>query len=144
MDGRSQLFHQDIAISNSERVPFVYGFIDLFSGSGESWNWGFGMDEYSGMNSSVPPHTADGSKSRNEVQEKNVEKHVKPLLLQDTKQASILSPTAKLHLLEEESEESNKSLCSSDSSKSSQEKLLGNGDQGENEVSDAGLVLFNF
>nr|XP_048333144.1 eIF-2-alpha kinase GCN2 isoform X2 [Ziziphus jujuba var. spinosa] len=130
-DSISQLFLQDVAISNSIRGPFVYGFIDLFSGSGESWNWGFGIDGNSGTNTLVPPHTVDDSKLRNEVKEKNLEKHVRPTLLQDTKQASLLSPTAKLHPLEEESEESNKSLSSSDVSESSQEKLLGNGDKGE-------------
>ncbi|XP_024923452.3 eIF-2-alpha kinase GCN2 isoform X3 [Ziziphus jujuba] len=130
-DSISQLFLQDVAISNSIRGPFVYGFIDLFSGSGESWNWGFGIDGNSGTNTLVPPHTVDDSKLRNEVKEKNLEKHVRPTLLQDTKQASLLSPTAKLHPLEEESEESNKSLSSSDASESLQEKLLGNGDKGE-------------
>lgn len=138
MDSSCQLFRQDVAISSNKREPFVYGFIDLFSGSGESWNWGFGMDGNSGMNCSVPPDTVDGSKLRNEVQEKNLERHVKLLTLKDTKQGSLLSPTAKLRTLEEESEEGNKSLSSTDSSKSSPEKLLGNGDKVEEKVSDAG------
>lgn len=92
------------------------------------------------MNSSVPPHMVDGSKHNNGVQEKNPEKHAKPLMLQDTKEGSSLSSTAKLHTLEEESDEGNKN-SSTDSSNSSWEKLLGNCNKGEKEVSDPGSSL---
>ncbi|PON88675.1 Tyrosine-protein kinase [Trema orientale] len=129
MDSGSQLFHQDIAISSNLEGPFVYGFIDLFSGSGESWNWGFVLDESSAINSSVPPHTSNGSKIADEVQGK----YVRPLVLED-KRDPLNSSMTKLHTLEEESEEGDKNISSTDSSVSSLENLVETSGTGEEEV----------
>ncbi|CAL8993989.1 unnamed protein product [Prunus brigantina] len=129
----AQLFQKDIAISSNKKGPFVYGFIDLFSGSGESWNWGFGVDETSGINPSVPSHTVDGSKVKHEIQEKKLDRHAEPLNLQDIKKSSLLSSTVKLDSLEEDSEDGNKSIASTNSSRFLLEELVGNGGKAEKE-----------
>ena len=136
MDSGSPLFHQDIAISSNLGGPFVYGFIDLFSGSGESWNWGFGLDENNGINSSVPPNTMIGSKIADKVQEK----YVRPLVSEDKKD-SLHSTMTKLRTLEEESEEGDKHISSTDSSISSMENLVEIGGRGEEEVYNLDVVL---
>lgn len=129
------MFQKDIAISSNKKGPFVYGFIDLFSGSGESWNWGFGVDETSGINPSVPSHTGDGSKVKHEIQEKKLDRHAEPLNLQDIKKSSLLSSTVKLDSLEEDSEDGNKSIASTNSSRFLLEELVGSGGKAEKEVS---------
>ncbi|XP_030938863.1 eIF-2-alpha kinase GCN2 isoform X2 [Quercus lobata] len=123
-DGSSGLFQKEITALSNKRGPFVYGFIDLFAGSGESWTWGFGIDEKGGINFSVQPHTPEGSKLVYEVPEKQPDKNAKPLKMQDTKQGLLPSPTAKLDTLEDESEDGNKSISSTDSSRSLEEELV--------------------
>ncbi|XP_048233579.1 eIF-2-alpha kinase GCN2 isoform X3 [Ricinus communis] len=127
-DSVGQLF-QGIAVSSnkicSSSWPFVYGFIDLFSGSGESWDWGLAVDDNRGVNSSIKSHLLDGSKAGYEVQEKKLDKVTKPLMLQDPKQGPLVSPGAKLDTLEEETEEDNKSI-STDSSRSLTEESVEN------------------
>lgn len=136
MDSGSKLLYQDNAISTSNLGgPFVYGFVDLFSGSGESWNWGFGLDENSVIKTSVPARTVDGPKAKNKVEEKHLQNYVGPLVFQDTRKDSLLSPMTKLRTLEEESEEGDKNLSSSNSSTSSVEKSVGNNSTGGEEVS---------
>ncbi|XP_062173283.1 eIF-2-alpha kinase GCN2 isoform X3 [Alnus glutinosa] len=125
-DGSDELFQKEIAASTNKRGPFVYGFIDLYSGSGESWNWGFVMDEKSVMNSSVQPHPVEGAKLGYEVQQKEPDKRTKQLKMQDTKQGLLPSSTAILDTLEEETEDSNKSISSTDSSRSLEEDLVRN------------------
>ncbi|GLT53273.1 hypothetical protein SLA2020_265560 [Shorea laevis] len=89
-DGSGELFQKEIAASNNKRGPFVYGFIDLFSGSGESWNWGFVMDEKSVMNSSVQPHPVGVAKLGYEVRQKEPDKSAKQLKMPDTKQEELV------------------------------------------------------
>ncbi|KAG6730758.1 hypothetical protein I3842_01G096400 [Carya illinoinensis] len=125
MDGGGEFLQKEITASSNNRGPFVYGFMDLFSGSGESWNWGFEMDEKSGLNSSVQPHTLEGSKLGYDYQQKGLDKNLKPSKIQDTKQGLLPLPTAKLDTLDEETEYSNKSISSSDSSGSPEEELAG-------------------
>ncbi|XP_024030685.1 eIF-2-alpha kinase GCN2 isoform X2 [Morus notabilis] len=134
MDSGSKLLYQDNAISTSNLGgPFVYGFVDLFSGSGESWNWGFGLDENSVIKTSVPARTVDGPKTKNKVEEKHLQNYVGPLVFQETRKDSLLSPMTKLRTLEEESEEGDKNLSSSNSSTSSVEKSVGNSSTGGEE-----------
>lgn len=131
MDSSGQLFHQD---NTNLGGPFVYGFIDLFSGSGESWNWGFGLDENRGIKTSVPARTLDGKKTTSEIQEKHVQNYVRPLVFQETRQDSLLSPITKLRTLKEESE-GDKNISSADSSTSSEEISVGNSSTSGEEVS---------
>ncbi|KAH7572810.1 hypothetical protein JRO89_XS03G0017900 [Xanthoceras sorbifolium] len=135
--GSSSQMLQDIAVSTnkscSSRGPFVYGFVDLFSGSGESWHWSLGMDENRGIVSSVQSHTSDGSKLGYEVLAKKIDKNVKPVTVQDTKQGPVLYNTAKLDAVKEETEDENKSISTTDSSRSVMEELVGNALEDENE-----------
>ncbi|XP_043817826.1 eIF-2-alpha kinase GCN2 isoform X3 [Manihot esculenta] len=128
MDGSDQLF-KDIAVSSNKNCsscePFVSGFIDLFSGSGESWDWGLAVDDTRAMNSSIKSHSLDGSKVGYEVLEKKLDKATRPLTVQDAKQSPLLFPVAKLGTLEEESEDDNRSI-STDSSTSVTEESVGN------------------
>lgn len=140
-DSSAQLFQKDIAISSNKKGPFVYGFIDLFSGSGESWNWGFGVDETSGINPSVTSHTLGGSKVGHEIQEKKLDKHAEPMNVQDIKQSILLSPTVKLDTLEEDSDDSNKSISSTDSSRFLLEESVENRGKAEKEVSNTLIFL---
>jgi translation initiation factor 2-alpha kinase 4 len=137
-DGSDELFQKEIAASNNKRGPFVFGFIDLFSGSGESWNWGFVMDEKSAMNSSVQPNPVEGAKLGYEVQKKEPDKSTKQLKMQDTKQGLLPSSNAILDTLEEETEDSNKSISSTDSSRSLEEDLVRNDTDDEKDVSNVG------
>lgn len=122
-----QLFQKDIAVSSnkscSSRGPFVYGFIDLFSGCGESWHWGLAVDE---LKSHVLDHSEVGY-----VQEKKLDKITKPLTVQEAKQGLLVSSIAKLDTLEEESEYENKGLSTSNSSRSLVEELAGIDMKGE-------------
>ncbi|XP_073266519.1 eIF-2-alpha kinase GCN2 isoform X2 [Populus alba] len=117
-----QLFQKDIAVSSnkscSSRGPFVYGFIDLFSGCGESWHWGLAVDE-------LKSHVLDHSEVGYEVQEKKLDKITKPMTVKEAKQGLLVSPIAKLDTLEEESEYENKGLSTSNSSRSLVEELAG-------------------
>lgn len=123
-----QLFQKDIAVSSnkscSSRGPFVYGFIDLFSGCGESWHWGLAVDE-------LKSHVLDHSEVGYEVQEKKLDKITKPLTVQEAKQGLLVSSIAKLDTLEEESEYENKGLSTSNSSRSLVEELAGIDMKGE-------------
>ncbi|XP_065866338.1 eIF-2-alpha kinase GCN2 isoform X2 [Euphorbia lathyris] len=119
---------EDITISSNKKCssggPFVYGFVDLFSGSGESWNWGLPLDDNRGVNSSIKSNV-DGSKVGREVQENKLDKVTKPLTVQDSKQIPLLAPIAKLHTVDEESEDENKSI-STYSSRSLTGESMGN------------------
>lgn len=130
---------KDIVVSAtkscSTRGPFVYGFMDLFSGSGESWHWGLGMDDNKAIVSSVNAHMSDGLKLGREVSGKKVDKNVKPLTVQDTKQGPLPVPAPKLDSVKEEHEELNKSISSTDSARSGIEELINNDTESESEVS---------
>ncbi|XP_050237408.1 eIF-2-alpha kinase GCN2 isoform X2 [Mercurialis annua] len=133
-DSDGKLF-QGIAISSDKdcslRGPFVYGFIDIFSGSGESWQWGVAVDDVR-VNSSIKS-LSDGSKP-SPVQDNKLDKIIKPSPVQDIKQGPFLSPGAKLDALEEESEEDCKNI-STDSSRSLTEESIQNDTGGEEDSS---------
>lgn len=133
-DSSAQLFQNDTAVSSSKKGPFVYGFIDLFSGSGKSWSWSFEVNETKGINSSVQLPRLDGSKLMHEIQENKLDKEAGPLKSQEIKQASVISPNVKLETLEEESEDSKKGNYSVDSSRFLLEGMDGNSEKTENEV----------
>ncbi|WCJ41344.1 protein kinase family protein [Euphorbia peplus] len=103
---------EEITISSNKKCssggPFVYGFIDLFSGSGESWNWGRSLDDNSGINSSVQSSLIDGSEVGREVHENKLDKVTKLLTVQESKQIPSVASVAKLHTVDEESENENR------------------------------------
>ncbi|KAA8527288.1 hypothetical protein F0562_034615 [Nyssa sinensis] len=126
-DYSDQLSQKDVAVSCNKtclsKGPFVYGFVNLFSGSGESWHWVLGVEENGGINSSVRSNTSDGSKHRYEILEKKIDQDVKPLVNPDTKQGSLTHST-KLDTLEEESEDESKNLSATDSKSEDESKNL--------------------
>ncbi|XWS13227.1 hypothetical protein CRYUN_Cryun36dG0019600 [Craigia yunnanensis] len=133
------LLQKDVAISNnkscSSRGPFVYGFIDLFGGSGESWNWPMDMDKNRGIVSAVAvqSHASDGSKIGYNVRENKLEKNPKPLPMEGRKKVPSPLPVAKLDTLKEESEDDSKSISTADSSNFLMEGLVRNDMKGDKE-----------
>ncbi|KAK2982573.1 hypothetical protein RJ640_001293, partial [Escallonia rubra] len=116
-DRNSQLSQNDMEVSLDKnftsRGPFVYGFIDLFVGSGESWRWGLAMEERGGIDPTKQPNTIDRSRNVHEILEKKIDQNVKLLVTQDMKQSSVPKPTAKLQIVEEKSEDENRNADSS-------------------------------
>jgi translation initiation factor 2-alpha kinase 4 len=104
----------------------VYGFIDLFSGYGESWNWSFGIDETAVKSSSLPSSKLDASKPRIEAREKKSDSKENPSILQEL--------PAKLDTVGEVSEESNNCLSLTRSSRSLMDDSVGDDNEGEKEV----------
>ncbi|XVE81078.1 hypothetical protein DITRI_Ditri15bG0034400 [Diplodiscus trichospermus] len=135
--GRS--LQKDVAISNkkscSSKGPFVYGFIDLFGGSGELWNWPIDMEKNSGIVSAeaVQSHRSDDSKIAYNFREKKLEKNPKPSPMEEKKKVPSPLPVAKLDTLKEESEDDSKSISTADSSNFLMEGLVRNGMKGDNE-----------
>ncbi|XP_047330262.1 eIF-2-alpha kinase GCN2 [Impatiens glandulifera] len=82
----------DLAIANSggslPNVPFVYGFIDLFSGLGELWNWGLEIEDT--KYSSIPY---------------SLDQNVNQMVIHDNKQVQPDTTKEKLHTLEERGED---------------------------------------
>uniref|UniRef100_A0A2P2LIJ3 Uncharacterized protein MANES_11G120800 n=1 Tax=Rhizophora mucronata TaxID=61149 RepID=A0A2P2LIJ3_RHIMU len=131
MDGSGQLY-QDISVSRnrscSSRGPFIFVFLDLFSGCGESWHWGIAVDDNRGTSSSLKSHLKDGS----EIEYGMLEK---PLTLKVTKQGPLVSSITKLDTLKEEGEEDDdKSVSSSDSSRSPMKESMGNDLKGKKDI----------
>ncbi|XP_020236018.1 eIF-2-alpha kinase GCN2 isoform X2 [Cajanus cajan] len=124
VESNEELFPKDMASLNKKGY-FVYGFIDLFSGYGETWSWGFGIDETAGKSTSLPPSKLDVSKPHFEAQEKKPDSKETPLVMQDL--------PAKLDTVGEVSEDCNNSLSLTSSSRSLVEDFVGNNNEGEKE-----------
>ncbi|KAF7151804.1 hypothetical protein RHSIM_Rhsim02G0076900 [Rhododendron simsii] len=103
------------------RGPFVYGFVDLFSGSGESWHWGLDLEESHGINPSMQSQTL----------ENKIDPKVKPTVVQEVKQVPIVLPVTKLDTLEEECEDNSKNLSASDTSRLLSGESVGTGTTNE-------------
>lgn len=145
-DNNDQLFEKDLRVScdkGSSKGPVVHGFIDLFSGIGDSWHWGFEMEET--RISSLNTQTSDGSKLGYGIEDKKLDEYMKPLIVKNTNQGQLHSPNVKLDALEEESEDDGESMSSSDSSRSVQEELTGNVTTKRQEIKVMlNLVCFDF
>lgn len=100
----------------SLRGPFVFGFIDLFSGSGESWNLSVGMDHVHEKVPSLPSNAREGSKSKLDVFGKKIGETTKPLVVQDKKQRTVSKPTPNVDTIEEDNQVSDKSINNTGSS----------------------------
>ncbi|WVZ04349.1 hypothetical protein V8G54_025155 [Vigna mungo] len=124
VESNEELFTKD-KTSLSKKGSFVYGFIDLFSGYGETWSWGFGMDETAGKSSSLPLSNLDGSKQHFEAHEKKLNSKEMPLVMQEH--------PAELGTVVEVIEDSKSSLSLTSSSTSSEEDFVGNDNEGEKE-----------
>lgn len=113
VESNEELFPKDMTSVN-KKGSFVYGFIDLFSGCGETWSWSFGMDETAVKSSSLSPSKLDASKPL----EKKSDSKETPLIMQEL--------PAKLDTVGEVSEDSNNSLSLTSSSRSLVEDFVGN------------------
>ncbi|KAK4375064.1 hypothetical protein RND71_005741 [Anisodus tanguticus] len=107
-DITSQLTCKDAEVSSGDTCsfgrPFVYGFVDLFSGSGESWHWSLGINDNGRIDSLVESHVSAGLKHEYDNRQKKIDQIVKPALNEAAKQESFLKAEMKLDALEEESE----------------------------------------
>ncbi|KAL0358471.1 UNVERIFIED_CONTAM: eIF-2-alpha kinase GCN2 [Sesamum angustifolium] len=111
-DKSTQLSQKD-ATTSSGRISFsgghfVYGHLDLFCGSGELWQWNLGMEENSKI---VPSQIFDSLKTENVSLQNQMDKHMKPTVVQSDKAGHAYS--LRLGPLEEESEDETKSDSSS-------------------------------
>ncbi|CAG7865962.1 unnamed protein product [Brassica rapa] len=80
----------------SSAGPFVYGFIDLFSGLEDSRNWSLNLDENRGVVSTVQPHPLEASRILHEKPDKSLKRSE-----DDAKEEVALpSPIAKPNTLE--------------------------------------------
>lgn len=115
-DRSSLLSRKDLAVSHimmySCKGPFVYGYIDLFSGCGESWHWSLGMEQNTGLNTKVSSNTFEHSKVGHHNLDNKIEKKGKPVDLQGAKQEFVHNAPLKLVPVEEESENEVKSTDS--------------------------------
>ena len=127
-DSPSQSPLLDVARSSEDVAAasdtFVYGFIDLFSGYGESWNWGVETDDASQISSSLNSHTSSRSRQVYEGVERNFSKKGKTSK-DDSRHASIFSIPANLNSVDEGSEGENTGQCGADSRRSLSEDMVG-------------------
>ncbi|CAK8575820.1 unnamed protein product [Lathyrus sativus] len=123
-EGIEELCPKDMASSYKNR-SFVYGFVDLFSGYGESWNWGFGIDETAVKSSSIPSSKLDASTLQIETREKKSDCKENLFILQEL--------PVKLDTVGEVSEESNNCLSLTQSSRSLVGDSIGDDNEGEKE-----------
>ncbi|KAL6528004.1 hypothetical protein OROHE_014954 [Orobanche hederae] len=90
--------------------PFVFSHVDLFSGSGELWQWNLEMDESS---KSIPSKTFDELKPIKFTLDKHLDKNMKPSAVENAKAEFIRNRSLRLGTLEEESEDETKNTESS-------------------------------
>lgn len=111
------LSRKDMAVSSimmySCKGPFVYGYIDLFSGCGESWHWSLGMEQSFSLKTKVSSNTFEHSKVGHHNVDNKIEKKGKPVELQGAKQEVVQNPALQLVTVKEESEDEIKSTDSS-------------------------------
>ncbi|XP_042044416.1 eIF-2-alpha kinase GCN2 isoform X2 [Salvia splendens] len=90
----------------SSRGPFVFSHLDLFSGSGELWQWNLEMEESSEV---VSSHTIGSPKVGNGTLDKQSDKSMKLPLVDSYKPENVNNQSLRLGTLEEESEDETKS-----------------------------------
>ncbi|GAA0140422.1 non-receptor serine/threonine protein kinase [Lithospermum erythrorhizon] len=88
--------------------PFIYGLLDLFSGSGESWNWLLGVEDSDKINGAVLPDTSP-NKGHNTTEKKG-EHNKDSVAIVDSKPDSLRKSPTKLDTLEEVAEDENTDL----------------------------------
>lgn len=94
--------------------PFVYGFIDLFMGSGESWPWGLSIEESNNKNTSLELHHALEDPHNTSLEKVKVNQNMKTGVVEDGDMDKVISPTSRLDDLEEESKSTNSFTSSSE------------------------------
>ncbi|KAL8483117.1 hypothetical protein ACS0TY_025974 [Phlomoides rotata] len=103
-----QLSEKDATVTrgkiSSLRGPFVFSHVDLFSGSGEFWQWNLGIEENSKV---VSSQTYDSLTLGNANLNKQLDHHMKPSVVEIYKVESVHNQS--LDTLVEESEDETKS-----------------------------------
>lgn len=127
----------DKVTSNEKKGPYVHGYVDLFSGSGELWSWSFDMDEK--LNTQAQPLVANSLKLGT-VQHKKLDQVQNLLARQNSKRGELLSPSSNLGTLEEETEVDSRSISSSSSRRSLIVQKDEDGIEGEKQVSVVGRI----
>ncbi|CAH9082427.1 unnamed protein product [Cuscuta epithymum] len=89
--------------------PFVFGFIDLFNGSGESWNWNLIMEGNNKLYSLEHTDTVESSKNELDAPASKVDKVVGPTIDPDIRRGSLHKSSRSLGILEEVSESESRS-----------------------------------
>ncbi|KAI5664084.1 hypothetical protein M9H77_23407 [Catharanthus roseus] len=97
----------------SSRGPFAYAYLDLFSGSGESWHWNLTMEGNTAISSSARSNPLEDSKYVDPNLLNRVEQKLKPAAVQEAKQDFTFNPPLKLVTVHEETEDESKSTDSS-------------------------------
>lgn len=117
----------------SSKDSFIYGFMDLFSGYEESWNW---MREDGGeLSSAVVSRALSRSKQVFEGVEKNFKPKEKSMR-EDRRHAAVVSTPDKLESVKEASEDENKGPPSTASSRFLSEDLAGSNSDVEKDKKD--------
>ncbi|KAJ0246651.1 eIF-2-alpha kinase GCN2 [Hirschfeldia incana] len=101
--------------------PFVYGFIDLFSGLEDSRNWSLNLDENRGVVSTLQPHPLETSRVLQEKPDKSLKRSDD----QPKEEVALPSPIAKPNTLQEDVVDDT-STSSFDSSNSSEDGFIQN------------------
>ncbi|RAL54983.1 hypothetical protein DM860_013679 [Cuscuta australis] len=102
-----QIFQKDAVIATCKpcRGPFVFGFVDLFNGSAESWHCNMIMEGNDRLDSLVNMTTLESLKNEPDVPTSKVDKVMEPLMMDpDIRRVSLHKFTRSLGTLEEESE----------------------------------------
>ncbi|XP_071686022.1 eIF-2-alpha kinase GCN2 isoform X2 [Rutidosis leptorrhynchoides] len=107
------LSQKTVAVSSerSSKGPFVYGFIDLFIGSGESWHWGISVEENSNTNITV-----DNLQNGSQPLLEKVNQNMKTGVVEEAKLDKVISSTGKVVILEESSKSSDSRTSPSEES----------------------------
>ncbi|CAI9117290.1 OLC1v1018651C1 [Oldenlandia corymbosa var. corymbosa] len=100
-------------MASFSRGPFVHGYIDLFSGCGESWRWSLGIEESTSFSTLVHSNPQDSYKVQNDSLSSKIEQNMRPVAIQGAKPEFARNPSSKLVTLEEESDDDIKSTDSS-------------------------------
>ncbi|KAH6770310.1 protein kinase family protein [Perilla frutescens var. hirtella] len=90
----------------SSKGSFIFSHLDLFSGSGELWQWNLEMEENSKV---VSSQTFDSSKLGNASLDKQLGKYMKPPMVESNKPEHANNQLLRLGTLEEVSEDETKS-----------------------------------
>ncbi|VFQ81070.1 unnamed protein product [Cuscuta campestris] len=102
-----QIFQKDAVIATYKpcRGPFVFGFVDLFNGSAESWHCNMIMEGNDRLDSLVNMTTLESLKNEPDAPTSKVDKVMEPLMMDpDIRRVSLHKSTRSLGTLEEESE----------------------------------------
>lgn len=90
IDSSSQLSREDGTVSYRmnypSRGPFVYAYLDLFSGTGESWHWNLTMEQTTVISSSTHSDCLEDIKCGRQNIEKRIDSELEPVAVRESRQ----------------------------------------------------------